>query len=170
MMISAGIHACGFAVLMSVAVVPVAAEQGSREEAFIKISQVMVRSAPQHWAGSVAALRYGDRIQILSPATSPEGTPGWLRVRTSGKEGFLHSSALSSKQVVVAGKTSGALPQAPSSDVVLAGKGFNSKVESSYASRVSGANFAAVDDMQKTRVSDAEVRSFVVSGKLGGVR
>lgn len=149
---------------------PVAAEPASREEAFITISQAMVRSAPQHWAGSIASLRYGDKIQVLSAATSPQGVPGWLRVRASGKDGFLHASALSSKRVVIEGRTSGALTQAQSSDVVLAGKGFNSKVESSYASRASGANFSAVNDMQKTRVSDAEVRSFVVSGKLGGAR
>ena len=71
------------------------------------------------------------------------------------------------KRSVVLGKASldGSKPDAR--DVVMAGKGFNNEIEKQFAAAGSG-NFKAVDAMEQTRVSDAALRSFVASGKLGG--
>lgn len=139
------------------------------EEAFVQVANAAVRSAPQHWASTIAPVRYGDSLTVLSSVgETKQGVPGWMRVKIGAREGFIHRSAVSDRRVVIEGKRGGAVQETNSGDVVLAGKGFNSKVESTYASRGANVNFAAVNDMLRTNVSDAEVRSFVAAGKLGG--
>ncbi len=150
---------------------PISGRLANAEEIFVQIATAAVRSAPQHWASTVASLRYGDKLALLSSVPeNKEGAPGWLKVKSGAREGFIHRSAVSNRQVVIEGKRGGSVQETNSEDVVLAGKGFNSKVESTYAARDGGANFAAVNEMMRVQVSDQEIRGFVSSGKLGGGR
>jgi hypothetical protein len=49
---------------------------------------------------------------------------------------------------------------------VLAGKGFNKEIENKYATINSNLNYAAVDRMERIKISTAELNQFVVKGKL----
>lgn len=138
------------------------AADGGLGSVSVKVKSAKVRTEPKVWATAVTPLKYGDSVQALSSAD------GWLKVRTTGgKQGFLHESAVTTKKVVLSmrgANTDGATDRA---DVVLAGKGFNQAVERDLAAQDSSLNFKAVDEMERLRVSDAELAAFIKAGQLG---
>jgi hypothetical protein len=154
------------AVVLSLAAMPAV---GNAEIAYVQVATTSLRSAPQHWAGTIASLRYGDSVIIEGSAeTATKGVPGWMKVKAGNRQGFIHRSAITDRQVVIEGRAGGAVQNANSGDIVLAGKGFNSEVESRYAARGGGENYAEVDRVMARRVSDQELGSFIRAGKLGG--
>lgn len=127
----------------------------------IKVKETKLRSAPKQFAPGIASLRYGDR---LSPISVKED---WVEGLASGKQkGFVHSSALSSKKIVLSSKGDVKL-DADATDVILAGKGFSKATEQEYARQNAGANFGAVNTVESFRVSDAELGNFISEGQLG---
>ena len=144
------------------------APQG-KETVFVQVQSTSLRATPQHWARSVAEMRYGDRLTLLDSVSkeTTAGVPGWLKVQKSGAQGFVHISAVTSRTVVIQGKAGGTGSNLSSGDIVLAGKGFNADVERSYAGKKSGANFSEVDRMEARKVSNGEVASFINAGRLG---
>jgi hypothetical protein len=128
----------------------------------VKVKTVKVRGEPKAWAAAIASLKYGDGVQAMS------ATDGWLKVKTgSGKVGYLHESAVTTKKIVLSGKGIAGDGSADRADVVLAGKGFNQAVEKDFAAKDSSLNFKAVDEMERIRVSDGELGAFLKAGKLG---
>ena len=129
---------------------------------YVQVRSSKIRTAPQLWASAVAPVTYGDKLTNVKEAGA------WIEVKNSkGASGFIPTSAVTRREVVLGkiGTAKGTTPNA--NDVVLAGKGFNSEVEKQFAA--SGAvNFRAVDAMEQIRVSDSALKSFVTSGKLGG--
>jgi hypothetical protein len=134
-------------------------EVSSAEEIYVQVRQTVVRAFPQYWSAKVAQLSYGEELKKLSE------DEGWFKVKTTaGSQGFVHSSAVTSRRIVFAAKSSG--QNFSSSDVVLAGKGFNREVENSYANSRRGADYNSVDVVESLKVSDAAVVDFVTKGKL----
>jgi len=122
----------------------------------VLVQSTAVRKRPQFFAPSVATAKLGESFA----ASGPDG--GWYKVDA----GFIHESAVTAKKVKLsAGSTVGG--SATADEVTLAGKGFNSQVESSYK-KDTPANFAAVDAMEKRAVSDSAVLAFLRSGGLLG--
>lgn len=127
---------------------------------YVQMQTATIRKSPKHYAPSVTEVRFGQALTTL-------GDDGdWLKVKAAGgKEGFIHSSALSSKKIVIAkGGTRGKGPD--EADVVLAGKGFSPEVEKSYAQKDRSLNFAAVNLMERSKVSEGELQQFLSAGKL----
>jgi hypothetical protein len=88
-----------------------------------------------------------------------------MKVSASGQSGWIHSSALSSKTIVV--KSGGATQTAASSgEVALAGKGFNSAVEAEFKAGHKDIDFAPVDRMEKITIPAATLQQFARSGDL----
>jgi len=122
----------------------------------VLVQQTAVRKRPQFFAPAVATAKLGESFD----ADGPDG--GWYKTRA----GYIHESAVSAKKVhLSAGSTVGG--SATADEVTLAGKGFNSQVESSYKKGTS-ANFAAVDAMEKRSVPESAVIAFLRSGGLLG--
>ncbi len=129
------------------------------EDFYVQVKHTTVRSAPQYWAAKVAQVSYGDRLTKVS------GDEGWLKVKTvGGSQGFVHSSAITSRRIVFTANSKG--QNFSSSDVVLAGKGFNSDVESRYANSTNGVDYRAVDTVESLKVPDSAVSEFRAQGKL----
>ena len=129
------------------------------EDCYVQVKQTAVRTAPLYWAARVAQLSYGDRLNKVSE------DDGWLKVKTGGgSQGFVHSSAVTTRRIVFAANAAG--QNFSSSDVVLAGKGFNSDVENRYANSKSGVDYRAVDTVESLKVPDSAVAEFVTQGKL----
>lgn len=141
----------------------------TKETVFVQVQTTSLRSGPQAWAKSITELRYGDRLSLLDSVSKDQstGVPGWLKVQKGGTQGYVHLSAITSRTVVIQGKSGGTGTNLSSGDVVLAGKGFNADVERSYSGKRSGSNFAEVDRMEARRVSNGEVASFISAGRLG---
>jgi hypothetical protein len=81
-------------------------------------------------------------------------------VQGSGRPGYIHLSALSPVKVTLGADALSAPPALQESEIVLAGKGFSSSLES--ALREGNAfNFAAVDDMVTLTYPYAECLAFI---------
>jgi hypothetical protein len=124
---------------------------------YVKVREAKVRTEPKQWAPSVASLKYGDRVSVVSE----DGA--WLKL----SNGYLHSTAVSERRVVLEASKS-VNKGGDDKDVILAGKGFNKEVENSYAAKNRSLNYSEVDRMEKLKVSDRELASFVGEGKLQG--
>lgn len=128
---------------------------------YIKVRSSKLRKAPSYIGASLGTVAYGDGVTQLST----EGS--WVRVKTrAGTIGYLHNSALSSRQVVLKSSKAGISGSFDSSEVILAGKGFSREIENNYARGNPSMNYNGVDEMERLRVSDGDLASFVKSGGL----
>ena len=127
----------------------------------IKVKSTKIRSQPKMWASAVGSVKYGDSVQTLGL------TDGWLKVRSAGKVGYLHESAVTEKKVILSARSMTGDGSADRGDVVLAGKGFNQAVEKDLAAKDRSLNFKAVDEMERLKVSDSELGAFMRAGQLG---
>jgi len=130
--------------------------QGSQY--YVRVRNTKLRSAPQHFAPAVSDLKLGDAVSGTEAAT------GWYKVTTASKRtGYLHVATLTSTKIITNQKYN---PSTDSSDVVLAGKGFNKEVEKEFAGKNPSLNFIDVNMMDQINVRDADLIAFVKSGGL----
>lgn len=129
----------------------------ANEPLYVKVREAKVRTEPKQWAPSVASLKYGDRVSVVSE----DGA--WLKLNN----GYLHSTAVSERKVILEASKS-VNKGGDDKDVILAGKGFNKEVENSYAAKNRNLNYGEVDRMERVKVGDRELASFVSEGKLQG--
>jgi hypothetical protein len=135
------------------------------EELSVEVAATKLRLQPRHWGASVLDLKYADRVAVVAR----EGD--WVKVEKDGKQGYLHSAALTSRRVLIRGAESGSINvRADQSDVVLAGKGFNAQVEDSYSEGTPEANFAALDQAlgltATEKRAEEKLEKFVKDGGL----
>jgi len=147
-------------------------------QVMVTVKQTSVRAEPAFYAKVVATLHYTDQLQVV------DERQGWLRIRHGSNIGWVHSSAVSgtgstasgdsamaglgSALAALSGQSSkqGSGQQFTERDVALAGKGFNTKVEGEYRKQNPGANFAAVDKMEKQTASPRTLMRFADAGDL----
>jgi hypothetical protein len=116
---------------------------GAADLLSIQVKSTKLRSAPKFWAASVADLSLGDKV-------SPGRTQGdWIQATASGRTGWLHRTAVTSKDIVLSG----------------GGSTVASTVETEYGSS-RGVNFGGVDAMSEHTVTPAELETFLREGKL----
>lgn len=136
----------------------------SGQDMYVQVRSAKIRSTPEFWGASVSGVSYGDKVGVI-PGQKGEG--GWLKVKgAGGKEGYLHVSALTSRKVVLRASDQKPSHGVSSSDVVLAGKGFSKEVEANY-SKSHALNYKGVDQIERERIGEGELRSFVKGGNLG---
>jgi len=129
------------------------------EDIYVQVKSSALRSEPKYWSSQVAPLRYGDKLKKIKE------DDGWCQAQSAaGAKGFIHSSAITSRRIVFV--NTGGTQVASSSDVVLAGKGFNKEVEREYAAQNGNLNFRSVDAVESLKVADAAVSEFIKVGKL----
>ncbi len=127
----------------------------------VKVRSTAIRTEAKAWASPVAIASYGDSLTVVALGG------GWVKIKTAaGKQGYVHSSAVTARKVILSSKGPSDY-KADSSEIVMAGKGFNKKVEQQYAAANAGANFREVDAMEKLKARPADVAAFVRDGKLG---
>ena len=127
---------------------------------FIQVRSTKLRKDPSMIAPPVAELTYGEMLMGHGASV-----PGWISARDErGRQGFLHASAVTEKRVVMQGRNSKDT-SASTSDVVLAGKGFNREIEGEFA-RAKRLDFGQVDAVERLRVGPGDVAAFVKAGQL----
>lgn len=129
-------------------------------DVYVTVRESKLRSKPEFLASPVASIRYGDKLSVVKDSEP------WMQVSFGGKQGYVHSSAISTRKVVLSASKGAAGANVDQSDVVLAGKGFSSEVEKQFAATHSNLSFAAVDAMERVKISTAELDAFVKQGKL----
>ncbi len=133
------------------------------ETLVVKVQSTILRSSPKFYASSVQALKAGDKLEKIS------AQEGWFQVKTAGGTvGWIHSSAVIVPKFDLMASRQGLQTQASSSEIALAGKGFNKQVEESYRAKNKGLDFAWVDKMLQIKISPAQVEEFLKKGRLAG--
>lgn len=128
---------------------------------YIQVAGAKVRSEPKLWSTSVADVKFGSEVTLLS-----EGENGWAKIQVGSKEGYVPITAISSKKVAL--NANAPKGRASQDDVVLAGKGFDKNTEDQFANAGVPLNYPEVNRLEKVTVSDSQLRTFVKNGKLGG--
>ncbi len=132
------------------------------EKGFVQVKSARLMDQPKLWGKPVATLSYGEEVSIMSDAAG-----GWFEVKNrAGKSGYLHQSALTSSTIVLRSGAGAAAAASDGSDVVLAGKGFNSDVERQFAASGTAADFRAVDQVEQLKVAPTEIAHFIKQGRL----
>lgn len=128
----------------------------------VQVKQGQVRATPSFLGKVVATLAYGDLVETL------EEKGGWIRIVPPGKKapGWMHSSALSHKRIVLKAGTKEAELAASSGELALAGKGFNADVEAAFKARNRNIDFTWINRMQNMNVPPGKIQAFVQEGKL----
>jgi uncharacterized protein YgiM (DUF1202 family) len=147
---------CGLLVCIAIAASAQVAKKGGTMYAAAK--SVALKSSTGFFASTRGTLSYGDQVTVLQVSGK------WVEVRSvsnSSLSGWTASANLSSKRITAAGNASSASAR----EVALAGKGFNQEVENSYKAKGS-LNYADVDKTERITVSQNDLESFLVDGRL----
>ncbi len=126
----------------------------------VQVKQGQLRATPSFWGNIKSVLAYGDRVALL------EDRGAWKLVAIRKVKGWMHVSALSSKPIVLqAGKTD-VMTSATSSELAIAGKGFNAKVEAEFKSKHTGIDYTRVDKMEALAIKPGQMQAFLKQGQV----
>ena len=128
----------------------------------VQVKQGEIRSTPSFLGVIIARVSYGDRVYVREEKGS------WVKVRKPGlkNEGWIHASALTLKKIVFNPGAANVQTSASSDELALAGKGFSKQVEDEFKSKNPQLDYAWIDRMEETAVSQVEIERFVKEGKL----
>ena len=136
----------------------------AQQTVYVQVRQAKLRSGPAAWSSSVATLSYGDSLTVIG------GEDPWWQVKSNkGKTGYIPTSSVSDKKIVLSSVGYSGSARVDQSDVVLAGKGFSKEVEKSFASS-SGLDYRKVNQVEKNKISESEINAFIKAGELKGGR
>ena len=130
------------------------------ETVSVIVKKTSIREATQFFATTVSVAEYSDELTVL--ATEDD----WIKVEKSGVEGWVHLSAVSSVAAVAPSTTEGVAADYSAEEIALAGKGFSGQVEEQYRKDNPELNFIAVDEMEKSTISQQQVIVFQEAGML----
>ncbi len=136
--------------------------EGGRKAMSVQVKQGQVRATPSFLGKVVATLAYGDRVETL------EDKGGWIKVvpPRNAPPGWMHSSALTDKRIVLKAGKKETEVAASSGELALAGKGFNAEVEAEFKARNKEIDFTWIDRMQAMKVPPSRIPPFLEEGGL----
>jgi len=121
---------------------------------FVAVENANVKSSTSFFARDLGTLPLGQEVTALRDSGR------WTEVRAGNLTGWVVSASLSPRRTVRA-----ASPVTPG-EVALAGKGFGREVENQY--RLTGPDYSLVDAMETVVIPMAELRRFIIEGRLAG--
>lgn len=151
-------HAWAWPLLLSVIAV---AAWAATEMMSVQVREGQLRAKPSFLGKVYSSVYYGDRLSVLETQGS------WVRVQGDEGGGWIHSSALTPKKVVLQSGSEDMDTGATSDELALAGKGFNDEVEAEYRELHPKADFTWVDRMEKMTVSSRKAVAFLREGGVG---
>jgi hypothetical protein len=126
----------------------------------VQVREGQMRKTPSFLGAIVARPFYGERVVIVQD----QGT--WKKVSSKGVQGWMHTSALTTKNIVLKAGAANVETSATGGEIALAGKGFSEEVEKQYKSRNRNIDFTWVDRMERFTVSPEEMRAFLKQGQV----
>lgn len=128
----------------------------------IQVKKGAVRSSPSFLGKIVTQLKYGDRVAVQNA----KGSWYFINKPSGNTDGWMHSSALSVKKIVLNPGASDVKQAASSDEITLAGKGFNQQVEKDFKSKNPQVDFTWINKMEKMSVSQNQIQAFIKEGQL----
>ena len=127
----------------------------------VQVKQGQLRSTPSFLGSVTATLAYGDKVELI------EDKGAWKMVAIRKIKGWMHMSALTTKTLALQAGKANVKTGATSSELALAGKGFNPKVEAEFKSRNKHLDYASIDRMEKTYTfNPGQVQTFLKQGQV----
>ena len=128
----------------------------------IQVKETPLRSSPNFLGKVIAQIGYTEQVEVISEKA------GWSEVNvvSSGQNGWIHTSALTSKTIILDPGVDDIERAASSDEIALAGKGFGPEVEAQYKADNSGVNYTVVDKMEKVVVSEDKMAKFLEAGGM----
>ena len=127
----------------------------------VQVREGQLRNRASFLGTVTANLAYGETVTIRQKQTA------WYEVATAtGKTGWIHESALTTKRLVAGSGVDDARVGASGSEIALAGKGFSAEVEAEYKKQNRNLDFSWVDRMGQFDVPPARRVEFLVQGGL----
>ncbi len=134
----------------------------------VQVKQGQVRSTPSFLGSVTGTVAYGEKVELI------EDKGAWKMVSIRKIKGWMHESALTTKTIALQAGKADVKTGATSSELALAGKGFNPKVEAEFKSKNKHLDYAAIDRMEKTyTLKPGQVQAFLKQGQVqpeGAVR
>lgn len=132
---------------------------GAQEARSVSVRETQLRESPGFLGRVIATLAYGDRGDFILEQN------GWTRARFGASEGWVHTSALTTKRIVLTASDRDVQEAASSREVALAGRGFNRQVEEQYAAET-GLDFHEIDRIEAYKLDSEELLAFLQAGGL----
>ncbi len=128
----------------------------------VQIREGQIRKSASFLGKILGKLDYGDRVSVL------QNNGDWIKVldSNSGISGWLHSSALTQKKIILKAGKEDVKISATSDEYTLAGKGFNQQVETEYKKGNPQLDFSWVDKMEGFKVSSSQMQQFLAAGNI----
>jgi len=128
----------------------------------VQVQDGKLRADPSFLGKIIGSVAYGDSVTVIRQQDP------WFFVstKTGQLSGWIHSSALTEKEIVLRAGDANVQKTASQREIALAGKGFNPQVENEYKKRNPNLDFGLIDRMEKMIVSDEEIIQFIKDGKL----
>ena len=130
----------------------------------VQVKEGQLRSTPSFLAEIIAKPAYADRVEII------QDKGPWKKVAIRGIQGWMHTSALTTKNIVLKAGTAAVPTSATGSEIALAGKGFSEEVEKQYKSANRNLDYAWVDRMEKFKVTPEQMQDFLKQGNVVPVK
>lgn len=134
----------------------------------VQVKEGQLRSTPSFLAEIIAKPAYGDRVEII------QDKGPWKKVALRGVQGWMHTTALTTKSIVLKAGATNVQTSATGSEIALAGKGFSEEVEKQYKNLNRNLDYAWVDRMEKFKISPEQMQAFLKQGNVipaeGGVQ
>ena len=126
----------------------------------VQVKEGQLRSSPSFLGSVMAALAYGDRVELI------EDKGAWKQVAIRKLRGWMHMSALTTKKIVLQAGAADVQTSATSSELALAGKGFNAKVEAEFKNKNKNIDYTWVDRMEMLAVKPDQMQAFLKQGQV----
>jgi len=128
----------------------------------VQVKETYIRMSASFIAKIIGKLLYGDRVSVIGENNN------WINIKVSGTNmtGWMHSSALSVKKIILNPGEEDVKLAANSDEYALAGKGFNKDVEKEFKTKNPDLNFVWIDKMEAFKVSNLQIQQFQREGKL----
>jgi SH3-like domain-containing protein len=126
----------------------------------VQVKEGHLRSTPSFLGSVLARLAYGDRVELI------EDKGAWKQVAIRKLRGWMHMSALSAKKIALRAGTADVQTGATSSELALAGKGFNAKVEAEFKTKNKNLDYTWIDRMEAFAVNPDQMQAFLKQGQI----
>jgi SH3-like domain-containing protein len=119
---------------------------------FVSVKSTTIKDSTGFFAVELGVLSLGDEVTLISESGK------WSCVRSGNLTGWVTSTSLSARRIVVSGTN------ATATEISLAGKGFSPEMEMEY--RKTGLDYSVVDFMEEITIPREELLSFITNGRL----
>jgi uncharacterized protein YgiM (DUF1202 family) len=130
--------------------------QKAGDTMYVNVNSADLKSSAGFFGATAGTVRYGDQVSVRAVNGK------WAQVRTAANvTGWVVSANLTTKKIAAQGNTANASAR----EISLAGKGF-AEAEAEYKKSDEELDYAAVDAMEKTIVSNKDLLAFIEEGHL----